>query len=289
MKKGTLAFFSVIMLAAAFSGCAVLEFETESEKKMKEEVKTLKAELSETKEGAYRSQADIVADIEGLRQELASIRGGLEEKDYDTARIKENLELAGSTLQALEGRLKEIESRGLSEEEGKKWMEESIGGLKTSLASLDERLKKLEEKGSSKKETPEEDAMSLYMEALDLVRANRDYEKGLSAFGRFLTLYPGSELSDNAQYWIGEIYYAQGDWEKAVLEFDRVVKRYPQGDKVAASILKQGYSFEKLGAAKEAKILLKKVTEEFPDTPEAELAGKHLKEMEKEGAKDKKR
>ncbi|MBI5560171.1 MAG: tol-pal system protein YbgF [Deltaproteobacteria bacterium] len=294
MKKGILLGLS-IMSVIMFSGCAFLDIETESQKHMKEDVKTLKTEVTETKEGAGKLMADTAADIDQLRQELASIKGRVEESEYNAARMKENLELISSTLRTLDGKVTGIESKEkeLSETEGKKEMEQSVSGLKEaaeglqhSIASIDERLKKLE--GAAGKPHAE-NPMSLYMEGLDLVRTGKDYSKGREAFERFLSLYPDNDLSDNAQYWIGEIYYAQGDYENAALEFDKVMKKYPQGDKVAASLMKQGYSFEKLGAVKEAQILLNRVIEEFPKSSEAELAAKHLKEIEKETPKEKKK
>ncbi|MBI5599070.1 MAG: tol-pal system protein YbgF, partial [Deltaproteobacteria bacterium] len=169
-------------------------------------------------------------------------------------------------------------------------LKDTAGELGNALKSIDERLKKLEEKeGTTKNDAAVPDATTLYLEGLDLVRVNKDYEKGLQAFERFLSLYPDHELSDNAQYWIGEAYYATGDWEKAILEFNKVIKNYPKGDKVPAALLKQAFSFERLGAMKESGILLKKVIAEHPKSTEAEIAEKHLKEPDKEGTKDRKK
>lgn len=276
------------ILVIASSGCSVIETPFQSEMREKtdsitQRLESLSKETQSMKEDVDKFRADTSQDTEGLRQDMAAIKGTVEEQGFDLARIKENMELISSTAQTLDGRIKEIESP----KEGKTGNEiyslrETADELKSTVAALNERIKNIEEKqGAAKKEPLATDATSLYMEGLDLVRVNKDYSKALDAFQRFLSTYPDHELSDNAQYWIGEIYYAQGDWERAIVEFNKVLKQHPPGDKAAAALLKQAFSFEKLGAAKEAAILLKKVITEFPGTGESEMAAKRLKELGK--------
>lgn len=291
----------LIMLAFSLSSC----IETPQQREMRERTEVLQkdssklgTEIETIREEAGKLRADTSADADSIRQALAELKGGVEEKGYETAKLKENMELLSSTVQTLDGRIKEFEQAKEAWSEGKQEetertvsaLKDTAGELKNSLKSIDERLKKLEEKeGAAKNDVAAPDATTLYLEGLDLVRVNRDYEKGIQAFERFLSLYPDHELSDNAQYWIGEAYYATGDWEKAVLEFNKVIKNYPKGDKVPAALLKQAFSFERLGAMKESRILLKKVIAEHPRSTEAEIAEKHLKEPDKEGTKDTKK
>ena len=55
--------------------------------------------------------------------------------------------------------------------------------------------------------------------------------------------YPKSNSADNAQFWIGEIYYREKWYEKAILEYQKVIENYPQGNKISAALLKQGLHF----------------------------------------------
>jgi TolA-binding protein len=80
------------------------------------------------------------------------------------------------------------------------------------------------------------------------------------------------ELSDNAQYWIGECYYGLGDLDKAVLEYLKVRDLYPDGDKVAAATLKTGYAFLRKGDSATARRYFETVLREFPNSDEATLA-----------------
>ena len=98
-------------------------------------------------------------------------------------------------------------------------------------------------------------------------------------FKKFINLFPNHDLADNAQYWIGEAYYAEKEYERAVIELNEVIKKYPKGDKVAASMVKQGMAFYELGNKKEAKLLLERVKTKYPNTEEASIAKKKLEEM----------
>ena len=57
---------------------------------------------------------------------------------------------------------------------------------------------------------------------------------------------PQSELSDNAQYWIGAARFARGDYHGALAAFRRTVERYPDANKVPDALYKMGQAFEEL-------------------------------------------
>jgi len=104
----------------------------------------------------------------------------------------------------------------------------------------------------------------------DLIRGN--YELALQGFQQFVTQYPNSELLDNAQYWIGEVYYAQGRYQNAIDEFEKVVKWYRNGDKTASALLKIAYSYINIDEIEQGKLYLEEVLKDFPDSEEANLA-----------------
>src|SRR4030095_2830678 len=79
--------------------------------------------------------------------------------------------------------------------------------------------------------------------------AYSDYSRGnfplaLSEFRQYVETYPGSELADNAQYWIGEILYAQKKLPEAVAEFEKVKAVNPSGDKTASALFQRGMGTE---------------------------------------------
>lgn len=116
-----------------------------------------------------------------------------------------------------------------------------------------------------------DNARELYNTAYrDLIRGN--YQLSLSGFQQFVQQYQNSELVDNAQYWIGEVYYAQGRYQQAIAEFEKVIKWYKDGDKTASALLKIAYSYININETEQGKIYLEEVLSEHPDSEEANLA-----------------
>ncbi len=105
---------------------------------------------------------------------------------------------------------------------------------------------------------------------LDYTRA--EYDLAIQGFQRYLKYFSDTELSDNAQYWIGECYYSKKMYPDAVLEFEKVATNYPQGNKVVSATYKIGLAYESMDEAKKAKEYYKKVFDNFPNSPEAKLA-----------------
>lgn len=122
------------------------------------------------------------------------------------------------------------------------------------------------------------DKESLYNAAYELFKEAK-YEKSREAFESFLKQYPDTEFSDNAQFWIGECYYFEKKYEKAIVEYDKVTKNFPEGNKVPYALLKEGLSFLKLGDKASAKLLLQQVIKDFPNTSQARIARARLLEI----------
>jgi tol-pal system protein YbgF len=122
----------------------------------------------------------------------------------------------------------------------------------------------------------EADAKRTYDQAYkDLTRGN--YSLALLGFRDFLRRSPASDLADNAQYWIGECFYAQRDYNPAIQEFLKVPEAYPRGDKVPAALLKTGFSFLALEDRASARRYLNQVVEQFPNSEEAVSARNKLR------------
>jgi tol-pal system protein YbgF len=122
----------------------------------------------------------------------------------------------------------------------------------------------------------EGDAKRVYDQAyLDLTRGN--YSLAVLGFREFLKRSPQSDLADNAQYWVGECFYAQRDYVTAVQEFLKVQEQNPNGDKVPAALLKIGYSYLQLDDKGAARRYLNMVIEKYPNSDEAGLAKNKLR------------
>jgi len=90
------------------------------------------------------------------------------------------------------------------------------------------------------------DAQTVYDVAYAFV-LQRDYEAAQSAFADFVKRYPNDKLVPNAQYWLGESYYAQGQYHDAADAFLTVYRSYKSSGKAPEALLKLAMSLQQLG------------------------------------------
>ncbi len=119
------------------------------------------------------------------------------------------------------------------------------------------------------------DAANDYRAAVELVKAAK-YDDAVAALRAFLVKYPRHDYADNAQYWLGETFYAQKDYSRALTEFRKVIEVYPRGNKVPDALLKVGYCYQSLGQGDKAHAVLEQVVNLYPKSEPAVLAGKRL-------------
>ena len=119
------------------------------------------------------------------------------------------------------------------------------------------------------------DAGADYKAAVELVKAG-ELDKSVAALRTFIGKYPRHDFADNAQYWLGEAYYAAKQFPQALVEFRSVIETYPRGNKVPDALLKVGYCYQSLGQGEKAKAVLEQVVNLYPKTEPAALASKRL-------------
>lgn len=242
-----------------------------------------------------KTKADLFLRLETLQSEMRTLSTGVEEyKQFlktpskEVARVKEDVEVRLRILEekgkTFEERNRSLEERNRSFEERNRFYDERLKGMEDRLKGLDAKLTaKLTEmeKAIPPKEPPAEPkapsttAGNLYKDAYETFQKG-DLDGGRRKFEAFLKTYPNMELSDNAQFWIGETYFLKKDFEKAILEYEKVIVKYPEGDKVSSALLKQGLAFLELGDKTNARNLLKRVADRFPQTEQANIAKKKL-------------
>jgi tol-pal system protein YbgF len=122
-------------------------------------------------------------------------------------------------------------------------------------------------------------AQSLYDEGYTLYHQGR-YVDAESTFRKFLQAHAGTELADNAQYWIGEARYARGDLEAALAAFRETASRFPEGNKVPDALLKAGETQAALGDTAGARDSYRDVIRRFPGTTAAAVAEDRLADLQ---------
>ncbi len=113
-------------------------------------------------------------------------------------------------------------------------------------------------------ETPE----SLYKKS-DEALLRRQFDIASNGFRKFLQTYPDHSLAGSAQYWLGESYFAQGDFRTAAQNYLHGYQKYPKSRRASDSLLKLGMSLNKLGQKDQGCAALSNVGTEYPKSVEA--------------------
>jgi len=106
-----------------------------------------------------------------------------------------------------------------------------------------------------------------YDQAYSLVSGG-DYAEAEINLLQFLKDHPEDTLAGNAQYWLGQTYYARGNYSSATRTFLEGMSRYPESPKAPAFLLKVGMSLNNLGEKGEACEVYRELDARFPDSTE---------------------
>jgi tol-pal system protein YbgF len=212
------------------------------------------------------TQADLVRRVDRLDRKLEETRGGVSSTRASTesnlAKLSERLDVVVSQLERNQERMQDF---GLK-----------FDTLRQHMSTQDSLrvAQGLAPRDTSGILDPEQ----AYQAAYSDYAAGR-YKLAAEAFREFLNHYPNTEVSDNAQYWIGESLYAQGDFAGSIIEFRAVVDHYPKGDKVPAALLKIGIANARLNNKEEARKSFDSLIRKYPKSPEAALAKERLAQL----------
>lgn len=209
------------------------------------------------------AQGELFLQLQQLQEEVARLRGTLEEQQYEIQRLKqESLE----RYQDLDSRLSSAPQNS-GQASGAPATDGASGAAAAAQAPASDAA------GAAPGDPAKEKLF--YDAAFDLIKA-KDFAKADQAFSAFLRKYPNSQYAGNAQYWLGEVKLAQGDLQGAGRAFAQVSQSYPQHQKVADSLYKLADVERRLGNNSKAKGILQQVVAQYPGTSAAQLSQREL-------------
>ncbi len=255
MKEGSLLLLVLILMIG--QGCATRQQAIDLESSMTglqvkndeifQEIESLKELILVEHDLIMTARADVLAEVSSLKEQIYMMENRLSEKEDET------LFEFGSQVE--EG---EITPPQPTTEESMTVDSEESEGVEGEIGSIDERI--------------------TYDTAfLDMTRG--DYQLAIEGFRAFIDNSSGSQLMDNAQYWIGECHYAQGELRSAIEEFERVVEDYPRGNKIPSALFKIGKCYFELGDPDAARRYFKSVIDGYPRSEEANLSRDYMSEL----------
>ena len=124
---------------------------------------------------------------------------------------------------------------------------------------------------------------ALYNDALRDFNAGKN-DLAAQEFTQYVQAYGNTDLAGNAQFYLGEVLYRQGNYQQAIVAYNRVLDQYPGGNKAAAAQLKKGYALLEAGQRDAAVQELRSLINRFPKSPEATQARDRLTKLGAAGA-----
>ena len=231
--------------------------------------------------GTVQAHAGVFDDEEARRQ-VADLKIKTEARFDQQA--KSQLDLANQIQQQADeiSRLRgQLETLGYELETAKKRQQDFY-------LDLDTRLRKFEAAASSNAAAnPENGANSRpandpakegqeYEAALNLFKSGK-YKDAATGFAAYVQKYPDSSLAPNAQYWLGNAWYAQRDCKRAIEAQSLVTAKYADSAKAPDAWLAIATCQQELGNPTGVKRSLETVISKYPGTPAADTARDRLK------------
>jgi tol-pal system protein YbgF len=91
-----------------------------------------------------------------------------------------------------------------------------------------------------------------------------DYAGAEKGFKAFVQRYPQHALAGNAQYWLGETFYARRDYQNAMTAFAEGYKNYKSSPKGPDNLLKLGVTLATLNRKTDACAIFARFAQDYP-------------------------
>lgn len=237
-------------------------------------VLTVPAETSVEPAGGDRRLGELFYQLQILQQEVQELRGLVEEQNYQLRRLARDQQ---QQYIDLDGRVAQLVQAGTAA---------SPTGSATTRALPGSATTANASSGSAFPRTPIATIPSAgggereaYTSAFDLMKA-RQFDESAMAFNQLIVAYPNGQYTPNAFYWLGELYLASEDVEKARQSFAQVLNLYPDHPKIADTLYKLGVVYHRLGDGRRSVEYFTRVQAEYPQSSAATLAASYASEIQ---------
>jgi tol-pal system protein YbgF len=243
------------ILAFVATGCATRS----SVRRLETDVQTLRTAASDaqqSRDAMARLLGRTIADVEAHDARLAELRKTVREQSEEMAHLRSRLEAATEELRQM---------RAVATPAPTPTPTPAPLPAPAAVPAPENRVLRGIAGGRA------QSADQAYNAALATFRAG-EHGQAVLDFLDFIAKYPNHPLAANAQYWIGEAYYAQRDYRQALVEFQKVLQMAPESAKAADALVKVGLCYTNLRDRARAQQAWQRVIREHPRTEAAAKA-----------------
>lgn len=119
---------------------------------------------------------------------------------------------------------------------------------------------------------------TLYSNAMGDLRT-RHYDLSRQEFRDYLKNFSDGSYAPDAQFYLGEIAYAEEEYSSAIDSYDRVIVHYPKSNKVAPAMLEKGRALVQTHKNTNAEREFRELIRRFPGSPEAKKAASEMRAL----------
>lgn len=199
--------------------------------------------------------------IQSNQETIRELRGQIEKLTHELGQLRQQ---GQQQYMDLDDRLASLEQGGTTT---------PASGASSETVSGAEQVSTSDSSNAASRSSPDssDSAKRAYKAAFSNVQ-ERKFDAAISAFERFVSDYPEDGLVANGYYWLGELYSANADAEKAGQSFQRVINDYPDSGKVPDAMYKLALLKAREGDMESSDALLKQVRNDYPQSSAAGLA-----------------
>ncbi len=246
--------------------------------------------------GASKEIIELETEVTQLQQQMTQMKQSFDERmGVMRSMLEQNTDVTNKAISAINNLQTSI-NRQQDDRSGQgdqlsgqiQTLNDTMDELKVRLAKLSKQLEDMQaaQQSMAQQQTQAQQQAQAVAQAPapDVLYNNalRDYNGGkndlaIQEFGDYVKFYPDTDLAGNSYFYMAELQFKAGDFQRAIANYDLVLQNFPGGNKAPSAGLKKGFALIEMGKADEGAAELKRVIQRYPRSNEASQARDRLR------------
>jgi tol-pal system protein YbgF len=222
-----------------------------------ESLKAIDGRIDSESATSQKQVADMRLLFNDLRTTVNTVREKLDDNNVRVSQLGQELPAIRSGLQMIATQLNTL-----------------VGLLQPAVNPLDPNAPPGTAPGSLGVQLPDSPT-ALFQAAMGDYASNR-LPLAIDGWTQYVTQYPDSPRAAEAQFFIGEAYFADKKFKEAIEAYGKVITNYKGDERVPDAYYQQGLSYLQLNQRAAANKVFNQLIKEFPDSASATLARQKL-------------
>ncbi len=246
--------------------------------------------------GASKEIIELETEVTQLQQQMTQMKESFDERmGVMRNMLEQNTDVTNKAISAINNLQTSI-NRQQDDRSGQgdqlsgqiQTLNDTMDELKVRLAKLSKQLEDMQAAQQSmaqqQTQVQQQAQAAAQAPAPDVLYNNalRDYNGGkndlaIQEFGDYVKFYPDTDLAGNSYFYMAELQFKAGDFQRAIVNYDLVLQNFPSGNKAASAGLKKGLALMEMGKTDDGAAELKRVIQRYPRSNEASQARDRLR------------